>query len=115
MQNSIALYFKEFPRKLLSQMMTLKNTWTSSSETRIMKRLWSLCLRLRRQCEIQGQSRGIMGIPAIAVAAMAISKRPVNLRHHEWSPSFRQPNSSPYKSGQSEWQGSAIVGWLLRK
>lgn len=62
-------------------------------------------------CEIQGQSRGIMGIPAIAVAAMAIS----NLRHHEWSRSFRQPNSSPYKSGQSEWQGSAIVGWLLRK
>ena len=45
----------------------------------MMRRLWSLCLRLKRQCEIQGQAGGIVGVAATAVVAMAISKQPVHL------------------------------------
>ena len=60
-------------------MMTSNNIWRFSLETRMMRRLWSLCLRLKRQCEIRGQTGGIVGVAAIAVVAMAISKQPIHL------------------------------------
>ena len=41
-----------------------------------MRRLWSL--RLTR-CEIHGQSGGIVGVTAIALVPIAISKQPVHL------------------------------------
>ena len=44
-----------------------------------MRRLWSLCLRLRRRCEIQGQTGGIVGVAVMVVVVMAISKQPVHL------------------------------------
>ena len=46
----------------------------------MMRKLWSLCLRLERRCGIQGRTGGIVGVAVIAVVAMAISKRPVYLR-----------------------------------
>lgn len=45
-------------------------------ETRMMRRLSSL--RLTR-CEIHGQSGGIVGVTAIALVPIAISKQPVHL------------------------------------
>lgn len=44
-----------------------------------MRRLWSLCLRLRRRCEIQGRTGGIVGIAVMAVVVMVISKQLVHL------------------------------------
>ena len=69
---------KQYPRKLLFQVVTSNNTWRFSLETRMMRRLWCLCLRLERQCEVEGQTGGIVGV-AIVVMAMAISKQPVHL------------------------------------
>ena len=72
----MTLYFKQCSRKLLSQMISSKNTWKFSLETRMMRRLWSL--RLTR-CEIHGQTGGIVGVTAIALVPIAISKQPVHL------------------------------------
>ena len=46
---------------------------------RTMKRLWSLRSRLTRQRNIQGQTKGIVGVVAKAVVVMAISKQPGHL------------------------------------
>ena len=57
----------------------LNNTWKFSLETKVMRKLWSLCLRLRRRCEIQGRTGGIVGVAVMAVVVMAISKQLVHL------------------------------------
>lgn len=71
----MAPYFKQCPRKLLSQIMISSSTWRFSLETRMMKRLWSLCLRLKRQCEVQSQTGRIVGVAAMVVVAMVTFKQ----------------------------------------
>lgn len=44
----------------------------------MMRRLWGLCPRLKRRCEDQGRTGGIVGDAVMAVVAMAISKQPVH-------------------------------------
>ena len=45
----------------------------------MMRRLWGLCLRLKRRWGIQGRTGEVVGVAVMAVVAMAVSKQPVHL------------------------------------
>ena len=60
-------------------MMISNNTWKLLLGNKDDKKVRSLCLRLRRRCEIQGRTGGIVGVTVMAVVVMAIFKQLVHL------------------------------------
>ena len=81
---------------LPSQMMASNHTWKFSFGTKTTRRLWSLCPRLRRRCEIQGRNRRDSGRPCYGCGGYGHSHATCPIRRrYEWSPpSRRRPNPS---------------------